>query len=1119
MNFFRFSLVLLFVLVNALWASTLSVRLTTERHRTEWNWVEYRLKLKNLSNKPLKNPVVRYFAENPRIQYCEAHPNDTGCAGMEYGAYDVDSTLRAVVDYFSVVNTVKPKYDYDSKHTVITFKFQGSIPAGATSKAHLRIMRKNYPAWDCSRDYSFQKNALVREENYKMAVYDADGNILWGNDPVSLKHDTAHVYWHDRSSISVISPYEAKDSSKTLSGRFWLLKDKPLTLKEKHLLDSLGVKHLETTRYQNKGLHLMKAVESIAKKSLDKAISSFYNAFAVNDTTPFSIKLSPGDLYEETRTCNADDSCTTVVNERSWFDMNIECWPDLTMGMCKTVVLSCGGDSAFIDRNLILAKIRKDSVQCLEKHKDVKMALVRRELILDTYEGRTSVKVEHLQHITDGWPQALQEKPMTSNWLKKVSYTGEGIVVDVHDKPIDYTHPGLNEPDANGEDHPRKAIGNDDSRSITDEKGIINGHGTHVAGIIGGNGRMSETFEGAEEYQYRGVAPKVKFYSSNFTYEMQRGHVVNLSGGLPEDDIGTKEHPIYLFYYGNNSAWLDKTLFHDSKLPSEWGDNLTKSFVKSAGNNADESPQLVWFSTTESDWMCIARGYHSISGESKNPIVVGSYNQSDDILSVFSSLGPTWDGRIKPDVMAPGDGPKYKRVNLEGTPSRTPIYKGATVGEGDKEWRSGIVSAVPFENENGSWYGPKAGTSQAAPFVTGVIALMYQKFKEKTGLSLDDYSMRNSTTKALLIHTAIDMKGRTVSEKLEDDELEIVNPDINNLTPYGSGPDFATGWGRVDAEAALGMIENFDAGSRTFDRFREFSIYEGTQKRWTLNVPEGEPHLRVTLAWDDAPGDPNSPNYMKPKLVNDLDVYLIDPYGYVWYPWILDPLPTKNVDEYGAISEDDYIDIKKRKWGKEKISVKDAVNSKARRNDYEDCPISKSPIDKCFDRRNNVEVVDFFHADPGEWQVVVKGYRVEQGNSPDGGAQIASIVSTFPLNEPTGNKDHPYPANTQISELRDLAEGCQLDNCYLEYYVTFGQETSLGEGDHIYLYDVWDRLIGDYTGNSLANQRIRVSTRYLKIVLDSDNDDSQGYGYSISKIERVPYGVLQVLFPPYKKGE
>ena len=48
---------------------------------------------------------------------------------------------------------------------------------------------------------------------------------------------------------------------------------------------------------------------------------------------------------------------------------------------------------------------------------------------------------------------------------------------------------------------------------------------------------------------------------------------------------------------------------------------------------------------------------------------------------------------------------------------------------------------------------------------------------------------------------------------------------------------------------------------------------------------------------------------------------------------------------------------------------------------------------------------------------------------------------------------------------------------------------------------------------------VLVTTRILKIVLDSDNDNSQGWGYSISNIEHVPYGVLQVLFPPYKKGE
>lgn len=67
--------------------------------------------------------------------------------------------------------------------------------------------------------------------------------------------------------------------------------------------------------------------------------------------------------------------------------------------------------------------------------------------------------------------------------------------------------------------------------------------------------------------------------------------------------------------------------------------------------------------------------------------------------------------------------------------------------------------------------------------------------------------------------------------------------------------------------------------------------------------------------------------------------------------------------------------------------------------------------------------------------------------------------------------------------------------------------------------DEYDNLIGDFVGNSLANRRVVVKTRFMKVVLYSDNDNSQGYGYTISKIEHIPYGVLQVLFPPYKKGE
>ena len=1076
MNFFRFSLVLLFVLVNALWASTLSVRLTTERHRTEWNWVEYRLKLKNLSNKPLKNPVVRYFAENPRIQYCEAHPNDTGCAGMEYGAYDVDSTLRAVVDYFSVVNSVKPKYYYDSKHTVITFKFQGSIPAGASSKVHLRIMKKNYPAWDCSRDYSFQKNAVVQEENYKMAVYDADGNILWGNDPVLLKHDTAHVYWHDRSSISVISPYEAKDSSKTLSGRFWLLKDKALTSSEERKLDSLGVVRLEATRFQNKGLYLFKAATPVQKKQLDSTVYGFYNGFAVDDTTRFVTNVVPDDFNEETRTCDENDSCTTVVTSLLAINMVIECWPDLQMQSCKDVVLNCGGDSAYIDRRVILAKVRRDSIQCLEKHKDVRLVYVRRKGLPLNDNGRKSINLTELQD-DSRWRAALQATQVTSDWLEGVDYTGEGITVGVYDTGIDFSHPAFNEVDASGEESPRVAdgfkvemsVGNED-----EEKRITKDHGTHVAGIVGGNGRKSETYDNAASYQYRGVAPKVKFYSGPEDFYNQRGDVVNHSHyaehekRIERDKDGVIDE-IYYAYYGVEYRNLDWNIFRDWNDVSDFGDNRSKAVVLAVGNNGKDQDF--------SDLL----GYHSILNDSKNAIVVGSFDPEFNVLSNFSSLGPTWDGRIKPDIMAPG---------------------------------RGVVSCVPY-GLMGAYYKPNKGTSMSAPFVSGVAALMYQKFQKQTGVSLDVYSMRNSTVKALLIHSAIDMVG-----------CDNVNVDIKfqknqprTCTPYTAGPDFATGWGRIDAKGAMDLMDGYNVQSKKFKKFREFYLSErgsneespeyAGERRWAVFVTSPQKRIRATLVWDDAPGkDFDMESYMTRKLVNDLDLYLVSPTGRTYYPWRLDSLSTQKVDANGFVWYNNELAGR----GREKITFDEASKPA-----YRDCKGNQSTNvvdDDCFDEVNNVEVVDVDNPELGVWYVVAKGRDVKVGNSSDGKAQLASIVSDLELVDMLyDDTKHPYEPNAKMGELMDLGDG------YLEHLVTFGPETSLGAGDHIYLYDGWNRLIGDFTGNSLANQQVSVSTRYLKIILDSDDDDSQGWGYSITNVEHVPYGVLQVLFPPYKKGE
>lgn len=1031
---------LAFLLTGYAWASTPSVQLKSERHRTEWNWVEYRLSLKNLSDKPLKNPTIRYFAENPKIQFCRKNPKDASCSGAQFGDYEIDSTLRAEVDYFSTVKSVKPTFQYGSQYTVIELKFSGSIPAQKKSSVNFRIMKKNYPAWDCTHDYSFQKNAAVQEKNYMMAVYDADGNLLWGNDPVALEHDTANVYWDDRSGMTVVSQYDGSDSAKTFDGRFWMLEGNSLSYEERKALDSVGVHILETTRYENKDLHLLKASKAVAKRTLSKVISGFYNAFKVDDATPLSLAVTSDDIYEETQTCDANGSCSKVVTERSAFDMVVECWPDLSMDACKDVVLNCGANEAYIDHNVVLANVLRDSVQCLEKHGDVRYVQIRHEEEPENNVSRGALKVSALQNDAK-WQLAMKASNVTPDWLRDADYTGYGVIVGVYDCGVDFDHPGFNELGSDGRDIQR--VGDVPWKKMVNT-GVCD-HGTHVAGIIGGNGRKSETYGSAVPYQYRGIAPKSSLYSGKQDFYNQRGHVTNHSHALSKS--GGQ-------FYESENMKLDRNIFTDWKTVSDKGDTRTKTVVISAGNAGDEGQYTP------------LRGYYSLTKQSKNAIMVGATTRTGSNIAYFSSLGPTWDGRIKPDVMAPG-------------------YD--------------VVSSVPYNKSLDSYYADKDGTSMSSPMVAGIVALMYQKFQKQTGVSLDKRSMRNSTTRALVIHTAEDMEG--LGNAL------ILNPDINARTPIGKGPDFATGWGLVNAEAALGMMDDYNKTNKEFKKFREIAVYPRLESRWNIEVQAGRPSLRTTLAWDDAPGSDKLDHYMESKLVNDLDMWLVSPSGEIYYPWRLDPLPTQNVDEKGNVAGNR---TKDRKSGLEKISLADASKLA-----YNNCsPMNpKTLFEGCFDRLNNVEVVDVKNPEAGTWQVVVRGYRVSTGNSPDGIAQVASLVSDLELKDPVKEDGVVTPiVDVQTPQLIDLGDG------YLEHYVYFGPETQIDEGDHIYLFDGLYRLIGDYTkDNPLANQRVVVSTRFLQIVPARGSTTSMGPKYSITGLINVPYGVLQVLFPPYKK--
>lgn len=157
--------------------------------------------------------------------------------------------------------------------------------------------------------------------------------------------------------------------------------------------------------------------------------------------------------------------------------------------------------------------------------------------------------------------------------------------------------------------------------------------------------------------------------------------------------------------------------FYDSRARS-W-DNLCFSspyytIVKSAGNDRTD----VGDGSKPAD-----NDFNSIStyGNAKNIITVGAVNKiataysgpASVVMSSFSSWGPTDDGRIKPDISAPG-------VNIFSTTSTTTTS-----------------------------YGNLSGTSMATPVVSGTLTLLQQLH-----FQLNQSYMRAATLKALIIHTA-----------------------------------------------------------------------------------------------------------------------------------------------------------------------------------------------------------------------------------------------------------------------------------------------------------------------------------------------------------------------------
>lgn len=239
-------------------------------------------------------------------------------------------------------------------------------------------------------------------------------------------------------------------------------------------------------------------------------------------------------------------------------------------------------------------------------------------------------------------------------------------------------------------------------------------HGTHVAGIVGADWRPTDP-NPSGDYHISGVCPDIKLYDLRVLDDQGQGDEFSTIAAMQFVRY-LNAHKELMVIHGVN---LSLSIKHDvanfacgSTPVCEEASRLVGAgiiVVAAAGNNG-----YLQYVTTRGP----QEGYQSISitdpGNTESVITVGATHRDSAHLygvSYFSSRGPTGDGRLKPDLVAPGEK---------------------------------IVSTIPAGETK-----RMDGTSMAAPHVSGAAALLLARYGELVG--------RPVRIKEILCKTATDL--------------------------------------------------------------------------------------------------------------------------------------------------------------------------------------------------------------------------------------------------------------------------------------------------------------------------------------------------------------------------
>lgn len=294
--------------------------------------------------------------------------------------------------------------------------------------------------------------------------------------------------------------------------------------------------------------------------------------------------------------------------------------------------------------------------------------------------------------------------------LHQYGVTGQGVTVAIIDSGLADTHePGaylrLN---TRGDNRVRVKYDLHARKRTDNEDDDLNGHGSHIAGIIASSTRDASG-------NYNGMAPDVNLISIKAFDEDGQGNYLDIIEAIEWVVKNRRKHRIRVL----NMSFGAEVRTH------YWEDPLNQAVMKawdkgivvvtSAGNAGPADMTI------------------TAPGNVPYVISVGAmtdnytpYSYRDDRMTTFSAKGPTIEGFVKPDLVTFG-GHVLGKIKTSHNDAIMKRFKATGIGAGTE-----------------SDYFEISGTSQAAAVVTGTVALMLQL----------EPNLRPDTVKCRLMATA-----------------------------------------------------------------------------------------------------------------------------------------------------------------------------------------------------------------------------------------------------------------------------------------------------------------------------------------------------------------------------